>query len=128
MVGGQVVDIEGRFQSRDEVYAMQRLKTGALIRAAAEGAAVIAQADAQILSGVCQYGESLGLLFQITDDILDEDQDKDDGKNLLSHMNHSAVARQRDQVAWNAREALQVLKPPPVKLISLVDHIARRVA
>ena len=47
-------------------------KTAKLIRAAVEAPAALAGADAEPFK---KYGESVGLLFQITDDILDETSD-----------------------------------------------------
>ena len=65
MVGGQVLDMagEGRALGLTEVEELQRLKTGALIRAAG-GAEEQREA-------LCRYADCLGLAFQIQDDILD---------------------------------------------------------
>ena len=48
-------------------------KTGALILVAARLGAIIGKATPKNLGKVSRYGESLGLAFQITDDILDAD-------------------------------------------------------
>ena len=72
MIGGQVMDIEGTAQNDDDfLFDMYRLKTGALIRAAAVCGCILAGADEDKLSYAAEYGEKLGLAFQIIDDILD---------------------------------------------------------
>ena len=73
MVGGQVLDMagEGHAMGLTEVEELQRLKTGALIRAAAEMGCVLAGGSEEQRKAVCRYAERLGLAFQIQDDILD---------------------------------------------------------
>lgn len=73
MVGGQVLDMagEGHAMGLTEVEELQRLKTGALVRAAAEMGCVLAGGSEEQRKAVCRYAERLGLAFQIQDDILD---------------------------------------------------------
>src|SRR5262245_194853 len=91
MVGGQALDIEGeaRAVSAKELEEIHRLKTGALIIAAARSGAIIAGATEEELAAITQYAAQLGLLFQITDDLLDvtataEDLGKTPGKDARS--------------------------------------------
>ncbi|HEX2926333.1 MAG TPA: farnesyl diphosphate synthase, partial [Ruminiclostridium sp.] len=73
MVGGQVIDLEseGKNIDSDRLKTMHRLKTGALIKAPVEAAAVICGADEKELEFLSGYAANLGLAFQIKDDILD---------------------------------------------------------
>ncbi len=73
MVAGQAHDLEAetREVSRDELEHIHRLKTGALIIAAARCGAIIAGASEAELRSITTYASQLGLLFQITDDLLD---------------------------------------------------------
>ena len=73
MVGGQVLDMagEGRSLGLNEVEELQRLKTGALISAAAEMGCVLAGGSAEQRQEAVRYAQCLGLAFQIQDDILD---------------------------------------------------------
>ncbi|MEG1857575.1 MAG: polyprenyl synthetase family protein, partial [Pseudoflavonifractor sp.] len=73
MVGGQVLDMagEGRALASSEVEELQKLKTGALISAAAEMGCIIAGGDEAARKAVRSYAERLGLAFQIRDDMLD---------------------------------------------------------
>ena len=73
MVAGQGCDLEAesREVSAGELERIHRLKTGALIIAAARCGAIIAGASETELAAVTEYAAQLGLLFQITDDLLD---------------------------------------------------------
>lgn len=84
MIGGQVIDMEGekRKLSAEEIRTMQRLKTGALFRAAASVGAVSAGEREDFYDG---FADSLGLAFQLKDDILDVTAtEKELGKPILS--------------------------------------------
>lgn len=73
MIGGQVVDIlsEGKEISKDELEYMHLKKTGELIKAAILAGAILGEAPKSDLDYLREYGEKLGLAFQIKDDILD---------------------------------------------------------
>ena len=71
MVEGQVLDIEGKCRSEDEVKLLHSLKTGAMICAAAELGCIAANGDRMIRSKAVEYGQHIGLAFQVRDDMLD---------------------------------------------------------
>ena len=73
MVGGQTLDMagEGRALTLTDVEELQRLKTGALISAAAEMGCILAGGSGEARRAVRRYAERLGLAFQIRDDMLD---------------------------------------------------------
>ncbi len=72
MVGGQVLDIaEDRPAHIDYLTRMHRMKTGALIRAACRMGALAGGGDEETLARADTYGDSVGLAFQIADDVLD---------------------------------------------------------
>lgn len=76
MVAGQQLDLDAEFRSPHEVDVAQvhRLKTGALITFSVISGALIGGADLNELDKFIKFAEELGLLFQITDDILDISQ------------------------------------------------------
>src|SRR5262245_22893741 len=91
MVAGQAMDLqaESREVTGAELESIHHQKTGALIRAAARCGAMIAGANAAELAAITEYATNLGLLFQITDDLLDvtatvEDLGKTPGKDARS--------------------------------------------
>lgn len=73
MVGGQILDIdaENRVCSEQEVIDIQSRKTGALISAACQLGVIAAGGDKEKQDAAAWYADSLGLAFQIQDDILD---------------------------------------------------------
>lgn len=75
MVGGQAIDMASKKEAItiDELHTMHRLKTGALIKVSAMGAAILCKASSQQTSEIAAYAENLGLAFQVADDILDFD-------------------------------------------------------
>ena len=92
MVAGQALDMEAetRQVTRAQLEEIHRFKTGALIVAAARCGAIIGRASEDELAAVTSYAEHLGLLFQITDDLLDvtataEDLGKTPGKDAQSN-------------------------------------------
>jgi farnesyl diphosphate synthase len=73
MVGGQMIDMEAVEHplSYNETVALQRMKTGALFEFCCEAGAILAQASPNDHDRLRNYARDFGLLFQITDDLLD---------------------------------------------------------
>lgn len=73
MVGGQMLDLLAVDQTLTSarLEALHRAKTGALICAALEMGAVCAAASEPQRQALVDYGNSIGLAFQVIDDILD---------------------------------------------------------
>src|SRR5215207_4355261 len=74
MVAGQAHDLAAEARADvdgEELERIHRRKTGALIAAAARAGALIAGAAGRQVEAVNAYAHDLGLLFQITDDLLD---------------------------------------------------------
>lgn len=73
MIGGQVQDLamEGKKVSDEQLREMVSLKTGALIRAACVGGVLLAGGDETLKNAAETYADTVGLAFQIQDDILD---------------------------------------------------------
>jgi len=76
MVSGQQLDLsaEGMSITAAELENVHRQKTGALITAAAKAGAMIGGANDAEVHALESYAEAVGLLFQVTDDLLDVTQ------------------------------------------------------
>lgn len=126
MVGGQVEDIDG-VSELTALMSMQQKKTGALIKASVVGGGVSAGVEVEDLVRLERYGEALGLLFQLTDDLLDAEQDAErDGNSFLHHMSYEEVCAERDRWAQRAIEALSPLGSRASTLIYFVEYIKQR--
>lgn len=78
MVGGQAIDLTSKREeiSLSDLEQMHRLKTGALIRVAAVGAAILSFADERKMRETSRFAANLGLAFQVKDDLLDHSPEK----------------------------------------------------
>jgi geranylgeranyl pyrophosphate synthase len=140
MVAGQALDMEAetRQVSRAQLEEIHRLKTGALIKAAARCGAIIGRASDDELAAITSYGSYLGLLFQITDDFLDvtataEDLGKTPGKDARSNKATYPALHGMEETRLaaidahrNACHALDQLDRPTDVLRRIADFILHR--
>jgi geranylgeranyl diphosphate synthase, type II len=120
MVGGQTIDLlgEGRVMTVEELEYLHGKKTGAIFVAAVRGGARLGGAGEAQLKALEAYARSLGLAFQVIDDLLDVEasaeqlgkrtgKDAAHGKNtypgLLGLERSRALARELER---RARQAL----------------------
>lgn len=140
MIGGQVADLEGESQ-RPEAHLLDRIhraKTGALLRASVRMGAISADADEARLQPLSEYGEHVGLAFQIVDDILDVEESsealgKTAGKDAQQHKitfplvyGLAESRRMAEKECQRAQESLQPLGPRGARLRELAQHIVSR--
>lgn len=142
MVAGQAHDLEAESRDipEDELETIHRLKTGALIIAAARCGAIIADATEEELRLISNYASQLGLLFQITDDLLDvtataETLGKTPGKDMRARKAtypklHGVEAAQAltQKIHAEARATLNELSHSTGHLHAIADYILRREA
>lgn len=76
MVAGQVLDIQGQTADVEALRLLHGLKTGAMIRAAAELGCVAADGGEDLRRRAREYAQHLGLAFQVRDDVLDVTADQ----------------------------------------------------
>ncbi len=140
MVAGQVYDLaaESRDVTGGELERIHRHKTGALIIASARCGAIIANAGGAELEAVTGYASQLGLLFQITDDLLDvtataEDLGKTPGKDARARkatypalFGLEATRELADAVYREACAALDQVERPTALLRAIADLILKR--
>jgi geranylgeranyl diphosphate synthase type II len=77
MIAGQSADLEfeGKDVNEQVLHYIHERKTAALIKASVTSGAALLHAGEDDLSALERYGDNLGMVFQIIDDILDEEGD-----------------------------------------------------
>jgi geranylgeranyl diphosphate synthase type II len=79
MVGGQTLDVlsEKSRPDREVLYEIHRRKTAALIEAAVKSGAIMSNARDNKIAALAEYGGNIGMAFQIADDILNVEGDRE---------------------------------------------------
>jgi geranylgeranyl diphosphate synthase type II len=122
LVGGQADDLAGTFAGAgcEALEAIHRRKTGAMFLVSLELGALVAGADAARHHALEEYGRRLGLVFQITDDLLDVRGDaaamgkragKDSGRGKLTFPGLLGVEESVHRAETLVREACAALAP-----------------
>ena len=77
MAGGQMLDLlaEQGGRAEDHIRRLQAMKTGALIRFACQAGAMLADAGDSEIERLTCFGATIGLAFQLADDLLDVEGD-----------------------------------------------------
>jgi len=140
MVGGQVEDLEatGALPEAGRLERVHQAKTGALLSAAVELGAVVAGASQELRGHYKRFGQGLGLLFQVADDILDvtgtaESLGKTAGKDAAAgKLTYPAVygleaaCRYRDELAAEVGAMAVDLEGPGGRFAALTSFVAGR--
>jgi len=141
MVGGQVMDMQAEADGVSSVLEVERIhlhKTGALIRYSCEAGALLAGADEKAIHACSRYGEAVGLLFQIADDILDatassealgKSAGKDAAQNKATYVSIEGLQKARElaeDMQAIALEACQSLQGKGDDLAALAHYILER--
>lgn len=126
MTGGQALDLaaEGTRPSMAELDHIHALKTGRLIRAGILMAAVAGGADARELEFLSEFGNRIGLAFQIRDDLLDlEGDERKLGKPTGSDLLLDKATYPSVLGAKASRERLDALRD---EALECLDHLGDR--
>ena len=140
LIGGQVADIEneGRQVTDSTLEYIHRSKTGAMIRSSVTIGGIIAGGDNNQIETLRQYGEKIGLAFQVADDILDvtstsEQLGKTPGKDMAARkatypaLHGVAQSENRArQLVGEAIEIISALGPSAYKLKEMASFIIAR--
>lgn len=140
MVGGQVIDIEseGKSAPLEVLKEMDEKKTAALIKASCEMGCIVGGADNEQIKAASKYAHSIGLAFQIMDDILDVTSTSEElGKPVGSDSENSKSTYVSllgidkckalvDDLTRQAIDALSVFSGDTKPLIELAYDLAER--
>jgi len=122
MVGGQMLDIAASSDTFTlaQTIEMQRLKTGRLIAFSSAAGSILIDSDVKTITRFHDYGSTIGLAFQITDDLLDVEgtqektgkragKDKEKGKSTF--IDFLGVEGAREKAHSLIDEAKSCLEP-----------------
>jgi geranylgeranyl diphosphate synthase, type II len=140
MVGGQALDmLSGKFESSENTLReIHRRKTGALIIAAVKTGAIIFNAGKDKIQSLAEYGINLGLAFQIADDILNVEGDRelmgketgsDTARNKLTYPSLLGMETAKEKLAKHIDVAVASLAgfdERAMPLIAIAHYIMER--
>ena len=125
MCAGQMSDMEQSVTDFDSLSEMYSRKTGALLKASVAVGAILGGADEDTLSLLEQYADTIGVMFQIQDDVLDVTSDAQTlGKPVLSDEKNQKITFVSEYGIQRCRELLSEYEN---KAVSLLDTVAQSV-
>jgi geranylgeranyl diphosphate synthase type II len=116
MIGGQYLDITG---AEADLAELHRLKTGRLFAASVGLGIRVANVPEEEQAPWRAFGEELGLLFQVVDDILD-------GDGYAERLGVEAARAIAAEAAGRARAALDAIPADTSVLSSIVESLVTR--
>jgi len=139
MVGGQIKDIHSEnIKDVKSLDIMHSQKTGRLIQSSIETAGILSGLRKQDIESLIEYGDKIGLAFQIQDDIIDiespsaisgKDQGSDVEKDKPTYPSIVGIENSKVRafdLAKEAKEKLQLLERNTDNLCKLADYIVSR--
>lgn len=140
MIGGQMMDLEaeGKSISIDHLIDLHTCKTGDLIAAAIESGAIIAGVSKREKELLGDFGETIGLAFQIMDDVLDatstdeilgKTAGSDQANNKSTFVSFYGVDVAKIKALELLKGALETLAKLPydtTELFTLAEQLVRR--
>ena len=139
MVGGQIKDIHSHdIKDVESLDIMHSQKTGRLIQSSIETAGILSNLRKEDIESLIEYGDKIGLAFQIQDDIIDiespstlsgKDQGSDVEKDKLTYPSIVGIENSKVRavdLAEEAKEKLQLLDRNTDNLCKLADYIVSR--
>lgn len=120
MVGGQAADLiyETKEPDSETLCFIHTHKTASLIRASVKVGGILADCDEERLDSLSNYGENIGLAFQIIDDILDVEGEtevigkpkgSDEKKKKMTYPRLYGVSKSRQMASELISEAIDAL-------------------
>ena len=140
MVGGQAIDIDKNKNnlSIEKLLEMYKLKTANLISFSCQVGGIVSGADQKKVNALKNFGDNLGIAFQISDDILDIIGDenvtgkrvgsdlKNNKKTFLNFFDIDESKREIEKYCDLSISSLKIFGPVPETLLGLVNFIRER--
>ena len=140
MVGGQAIDIDVNQKdlSLDKLLEMYKLKTANLISFSCQVGGIVSGAEQKKINALKNFGNNIGIAFQISDDILDVIGDekvtgkrvgsdlKNNKKTFLNFFDIDNSKREIKKYCDLSISSLKIFGPVPETLLGLVNFIRER--
>ena len=140
MVGGQAIDIDVNQKdlSLDKLLEMYKLKTANLISFSCQVGGIVSGAEQKKINALKNFGNNLGIAFQISDDILDVIGDekvtgkrvgsdlKNNKKTFLNFFDIDNSKREIKKYCDLSISSLKIFGPVPDTLLGLVNFVRER--
>ncbi|MCQ2740971.1 MAG: polyprenyl synthetase family protein [Alphaproteobacteria bacterium] len=142
MVAGQMLDLQTEkipsLSSEEIIKHIEEMKTGCLIAYAVQAGAILGKANSQQYQALTTYARSIGIAFQISDDILDVIGDaklmgktlgKDQEQNKLTFVSLYGLDQARNiatDLIQKAKQSLDIFEKDTTDLKELADFIICR--
>ncbi len=138
MIGGQVLDIKKSANDMADLKRMHGLKTGKMFSACIMSMVYLCDIPSDIEKKYMDFSEEFGLLFQITDDILDalgstnnlgKTAGKDENSGKITYVTKYGIEgaeKMADEALYNCVKLLKETGKKHEYLSSLTEHIRRR--
>ena len=127
MAAGQSLDLNVTARDLPSLQRIHDLKTGALFRAACLSGAHRGGCDGRQAETIRAFADKLGLLFQMTDDLLDRDKDEAESKlTYVTLLGPEETKRRIDSLLADIRLLLNDFDGDAAYLYELSDRIAVR--
>lgn len=128
MIGGQVIDVEYNDEMNYDICeSMYKLKTAALIRASVVSGAIIAGATEEEIATLEEFSNCIGIAYQMKDDILDSEIDKEKEKNtILQFSSKEEILEKIQQLTERANNELESLEHDAEELKIFSDFLMNR--
>jgi farnesyl diphosphate synthase len=134
MAGGQMLDLEAQNKklTQSKIFELHHLKTGKLIICAIEAGAILGGADQNTKNALINYGKTIGLAFQIKDDLLDFEDEKinprtkPDAASIVNLIGKEAATEKLNLLEKQAIKDLEIFGPEANLLRELTNFIVNR--
>jgi len=139
MIAGQVVDMEkeGKKYDRKDVEFIHASKTAAMISMSVAAGAIIGNGGEVEIGALRDYGQNLGLAFQIVDDVLNVTGGKELGKGVGTDASRGKATypgllgmdkskKQAAKLVEKAKKSLEIFERRTEPLMAIADYVIER--
>ncbi len=128
LVGGQFMDMDLKADKLDypTVVRMNAMKTGAMFAICCDIAVLLAQSlSMKVVHHIHMYSKSIGSAFQILDDILDFEQDSNNGKAASNIVSIVGLDQAKEELKMLTNQAVEMMQIFEEKKASVLVEFAK---